>query len=92
MNKLEMIRGAVNFVVTLGVGNIVSDGLNKIQPAKAQGALRKFTTKIGGLAIGLYAADKIGDHVDKGFFGWMDKTSKSEIPEEITEEKIEDEA
>ena len=87
MNKFEMIRGALNFVVTLGVGNIVSDTLKKVQPAQAQGALRKLTTKVGGWAIGLYAADKIGDYVDKGFCKFTGhKDGVQEVETEVMEE------
>lgn len=92
MNKLEMIRGAINFVVTLGVGNIVSDGLKKIQPTQAEGALRKFTTKIGGLAVGFYAADKIGNYVDEGFVKMTKGKKDSEIETKKEVETIEDEA
>ena len=93
MNKFEMIRGALNFVVTLGVGNIVTDALKKVQPTQAQGALRKLTTKVGGLAIGLYASDKIGNYVDKGFCNLVGQKDKvQEVKTEIVEEIKEDEA
>jgi len=92
MNKLEMIRGAINFVVTLGVGNIVSDALKKIQPTQAEGVLRKFTTKVGGLAIGFYAADKVGDYVDKGWLKMTKQKEDSEIETKVTDKIIEDEA
>lgn len=92
MNKLEMIRGTINFVVTLGVGNVVSDTLKKVQPTQAKGALGKLITKIGGFAIGMYAADKIGEHVDKKWLELTKGKKDSEVETKITDEIIDGEA
>ena len=92
MNKLEMIRGTINFMVGLGVGSVVNDALKKVQPAQAKGAIGKLVTKIGGFAIGLYVTDKIGEHVDGKWIELTKGKEDSKDETKIIEEIIEDEA
>jgi len=92
MNKLEMIRGTINFVVTLGVGSIVTDALKKVQPTQAKGAIGKLVTRVGGFAIGMYATDKISEHVDKKWLKITNQKEDSEVETKINYEITEDEA
>ena len=82
MNKLEMIRGVLNFVVSLGVGSIVTDGLKKVKPAQAGSVLDKFVRRVGGAAIGVYAGRKVGKFVDDGFTALTTKKKDSKIEPE----------
>lgn len=92
MNKLEMIRGTINFVATLGVGTVVSDILKKVQPAQSKGAVEKLLRKAGGFAVGMYVTDKITEHIDNKWTSTFKKEEDSEIETAEIIEELDEEA
>lgn len=66
MKKLEMVHGALNVLVALGVSSIVGGALVLCQPNK-MGVIKKIATGIGGLAISSMAVDGVNEYVDKQF-------------------------
>lgn len=84
MNNFELIRNVLGFVVSLGVGEIVSDALKAIKPNQVPSPLKKVSTKIGGFAIGYYFSGKIGDYIDDQIVEFAEERKKLK---EVTEKK-----
>lgn len=84
MNNFELIRNALGFVVSLGVGEIVSDALRAIKPTQVPSTLKKVSTKVGGFAIGYYFSGKIGDYIDDQIVEFAEERKKLK---EVTEKK-----
>lgn len=91
MKKLEMVQGAVELVVSIGVGLLAGNAINLVKP-KNLGILKRIAVGVGGWAISNMAADKVTQYVDekwietseqiKGWFHKKELTKNTNITEE----------
>ena len=66
MKKLEMLKGGIELLVTVGVGTLVGGALVLVKPAKL-GVIKKVAVSAAGLAITSMATDGVTEYVEKKF-------------------------
>lgn len=66
MKKLEMVKGGVELLVTVGVGTLVGGALMLVKPAKL-GVAKKMAVGVAGLVITSMATDSVTDYFEKKF-------------------------
>ena len=62
--EVELVKAGVGAFIGVGTGVLVGEAVAKLTPADLNWGNR-LAVKVAGAAVGVYAADKIGDHVGK---------------------------
>lgn len=68
MTKIEMVKAACTFVVSLGVGTIVNNAIKSTTPATV-GTLKKVCIGIGGLVLSGMICDKATQYTEQQIDG-----------------------
>lgn len=85
MKKLEMLRGAVELLVSTGVSIIMGGILVKMKPTDI-GTIKKIAVGVGALAMSMFVSDKVTEHVDAK---WIE--TENQIKEFLTPAPVEEE-
>lgn len=91
MKKIEMVKGGLELLATIGVGTLVGGALVLVKPAK-MGVIKKMAVSVAGLAITGMATDGVTKYIGKQFDEIataikevMGKKSKEEEIEKVEE-------
>lgn len=63
MKKLELLKGGLELLVSIGVGILAGNAVGLVKPQNL-GVIKKIACGVGGLAVSAMAADKVTDYVD----------------------------
>lgn len=83
MTKLEVTKGAVKFVVSVGVGAIISNAVAFTTPVMAISVLKKAAIGCGSFVLSAMVSEKASDYADKKIDEYVDELKK--LVEEDTE-------
>ena len=76
MNKIEMVKGASEFVLTMGVSKICWNVIEATMPA-GTGKLAKVLVTAGGLVLSNMATEAAIDHVEKKVGGFITEVKEN---------------
>lgn len=76
MTKLEVVKGATKFVVSVGVGAIVSNAVAFTTPVLAVGVLKKAAIGVGSFVLSSMLSDKAGEYTDQKIDEFVDEMKK----------------
>ena len=85
MTKLEIVKGATKFVVSIGVGAIMTNAVAFTTPVLAVGVLKKAAIGVGSFVLSAMVSDKACEYTDEK----IDEAVK-ELKELVVDEKKED--
>lgn len=72
MNKLELLKGATELVVSVGVSSIVGNTIKLVKDPDAK-FYKRFAVAVGGIVLSSMISDKAGEYAT----GRIDKTAES---------------
>lgn len=82
MNKLEILKGGAEILVSIGVGSIVGNAI-KITTDPEAGRIKKLAIGIGGFVLSQMVSDKAGEYATQKIDSAAEKVSKLiNLPEE----------
>lgn len=76
MSKIDVLKGATKFVVSVGVGSIVSNAVAFTTPVLAVGVLKKAAIGVGSFVLSAMLSDKAGDYTDEKIDELIDEIKK----------------
>lgn len=65
MTKLELLKAGSKFVVSVGVGAIVTNAVAFTTPVLAVGVLKKAAIGVGSFVLSAMLSDKAADYADE---------------------------
>lgn len=65
MTKLELVKAGTKFVVSIGVGAIVTNAVAFTTPVLAVGVLKKAAIGVGSFVLSAMISDKAVDYTDE---------------------------
>lgn len=65
MTKLDVLKGATKFVVSVGVGSIVTNAIAFTTPVLAVGVLKKAAIGVGSFVLSAMLSDKATEYTDE---------------------------
>lgn len=65
MSKIEVVKGATKFVVSVGVGAIVTNAVAFTTPVLAVGVLKRAAIGVGSFVLSSMLSDKAGEYTDE---------------------------
>lgn len=86
MNKIEAVKGATKFVVSVGVGAIITNAVTFTTPVLAIGVLKKAAIGVGSFVLSAMVSEKASDYADEKIDEFIDeikKFSEDEIQKEV---------
>lgn len=86
MNKIDMAKGAAKFVVSIGVGAIVTNAVAFTTPIVATGLLMKGAIGVGSLVLSSMLSDKASEYTDEKIDEIVDEV-KENVKKESEEVK-----
>lgn len=88
LTKLELFKGATKFVVSVGVGAIVSNAVAFTTPVLAVGVLKKAAIGVGSLVLSAMISDKATDYTDEKIDEIVEEAKK--LSEEEKNKEVKD--
>lgn len=87
MSKIDIIKGATKFVVSVGVGSIVSNAVAFTTPVMAVGVLKKAAIGVGSFVLSSMLSDKAGEYTDEKIDEIVEEVRK--LGEEESQKEVE---
>lgn len=75
MNKLEILKGGVEILVSIGVGSIVGNAI-KLTTDPEAGKIKKMAIGFGGFVLSQMVSDKAGEYATQKIDSAAEKVSK----------------
>lgn len=83
MNKIDVLKGATKFVVSVGVGAIVSNAVAFTTPVLAVGVLKRAAIGVGSFVLSAMVSEKATDYTDEKIDEAVEELKKlADEPEE----------
>lgn len=76
MTKLDIVKGATKFVVSVGVGSIVTNAVAFTTPVLAVGVLKKAAIGVGSLVLSAMVSEKATDYTDEKLDEFVEEVRK----------------
>lgn len=76
MTKLDAFKGVTKFVVSVGVGSIVTNAVAFTTPVLAVGMLKKAAIGVGSFVLSAMLSEKASDYADDKIDEFVDEVKK----------------
>ena len=76
MSKIEVIKRATKFVVSVGVGAIVTNAVTFTTPVLTVGVMKKAAISVGSFVLGAMLSEKATDYTDEKIDEFVDEVRK----------------
>lgn len=86
MSKIEVIKGATKFIVSIGVGSIVTNAVAFTTPVLAVGVLKKAAIGVGSFVLSAMVSEKATDYTDEKIDEAVDELKK--LAKEDSEKEV----
>ena len=87
MSKIEVFKAGTKFVVSVGVGAIISNAVAFTTPVIAVGVLKKAAIGVGSFVLSSMVSDKATEYTDEKIDEFLDEIKKLTIEEDSQEVK-----
>lgn len=81
MSKIDIIKGATKFVVSVGVGSIVTNAVAFTTPVLAIGVLKKAAIGVGSFVLSAMLSDKASEYTDEKIDEIVEEVGKLGVEE-----------
>lgn len=81
MTKLELVKAGSKFVVSIGVGAIVTNAVAFTTPVLAVGVLKKAAIGVGSFVLSAMLSDKAVDYTDEKIDECVEELKKLTLEE-----------
>lgn len=87
MSKVDVFKGATKFVVSIGVGAIVTNAVTFTTPVLAVGVMKKAAIGVGSFVLGSMLSEKAGEYTDQKIDDALEEIKKQLSEEDQKEVK-----
>lgn len=86
MSKIEVFKGATKFVVSIGVGAIVTNAVSFTTPVLAIGMLKRAAIGLGSFVLSSMVSEKATDYTDEKIDEFVEELKK--LTEEDSQKEV----